>query len=98
MTTFADALTADVQAALGALHETDTVTVKRAVAVCERAASEIEANLTLLGIEAKRQASVAEARAERERTEQAAREREAKAKAERVAARLARRAPKGKSK
>jgi hypothetical protein len=96
--TFADALATDVKTALGALHETETVTVRRAVAVVQRAASEIEANLTLLGVEARRQATVAKARAERERTEQATREKEAKAKADRVATRLARRSPKGRSK
>lgn len=96
---FVDALAMDVQAALGSLHETETVTVKRAVSVIERAASEIESNLDLLvKHEAPRQANVAKARAERERAEAARAEKETKAKAERVAARLARRAPKGKSK
>jgi hypothetical protein len=74
-TAFPDALASDVQEAIGALVDRENVTVKRALSVVERAASEIEANLTLLGIEAKRQADVSKARAERERARAAEAER-----------------------
>jgi hypothetical protein len=88
---FAEALTRDVQAATAALVERDNHTVTRALSVIERAATEIESNLTLLvEFEAPRQQDVQSKREAREKAEREAKAQADREKAERVAARLAR--------
>jgi hypothetical protein len=91
--TYVAALEADCDQVLAGLLEHDGATVKRAIAVIERAQAEIDANLRLLREhEGPRQQAVAKAREERAQREHQAAELEAAAKAKRVETRRALRA------